>query len=68
MENGWPSSSPAKKKLSFYLTAIFFAGILMYATQYFITDAIFMGLFELFGRGWIETEWLWVLTPAAMRP
>ena len=66
MENVYPSVKSDKKKPGCYITAIFLAGILMYATQFFITDGILLGILELFGREWAKTEWLWVLVLCGM--
>ena len=66
METVYPSAQAREKSPKFYITMIFLAGILMYATQFFITDAMLLGILELFGREWVKTEWLWVLVLSGM--
>lgn len=66
MKPMYPSVMPRNKKPEFYITMIFLAGILMYATQFFITDAILLGIIQVFGNEWAQIEWLWVLVMSGM--
>ncbi len=66
MEAAYSPISAGRKTPKFYITAIFIAGILMYATQFFITDALLLGVVQLFGREWAQIEWLWVLAMCGM--
>ena len=61
MENQYSDARKWNRSPKFYITMIFLAGILMYATQYFIIDALLEGVFRIFGREWLRIEWVKVL-------